>query len=96
VRSGQRANSQNAVGISASNENLKQAQKQAGLAGLSDLYGSQQSEQLGALGQGNNATNAGTEAGKSGWYQNFLGTLAALKPTGSAGGGQPASFGIGG
>lgn len=103
VRSGERQNSENAVNIQGQNANVKQAQQQAGLAGLGNLYSTNTDAMLKSLGLGNESTNAGTSAtnaltnaGQSGWFQNMLGLVNALKPTGSAGGGQPASFGIGG
>ena len=86
VRSGQRQLSQNAVGIQAQNAGLREANRQAGIAGLSGLYGQNSGNMLSALGLGNQATNALTQAGQSGWFQNMLGAITALKPGGSAGG----------
>lgn len=87
VRSGERQLSQDAVGIQGQNANLKQAQQQAGLQGLQGLYGTNTNAMLGALGLGNQSTQALTQAGQSGWFQNMTGLIAALKPGGSAAGG---------
>lgn len=98
VRSGQRQLSENALGVQGENAKLKESQRQAGLSGLSDLYSGNQSQALGALHAGTGAVNAetgavdaGTTAGKSGWFQNMLGLINALKPT--AGGGQSPGIG---
>lgn len=84
------------VNIDIANQLLKEQQKQEGLSGQQGLYGTSNADMLSALGLGTNAVNAATDAGRSGWFQNFIGLINALKPTGSAGGGQPASVGIGG
>lgn len=96
VRSGQRQLSTNALDIQGKNAALKQAQQQAGISGMSGLYGQNSSDMLSALGLSNQSTQTGLEAGKSGWFQNMLGLITALKPGGSAGGGNPASFSFGG
>ncbi len=88
VRSGQRQLSQNAAGIQGENEQLKQAQQQAGLSGLGGLYGTNTNAALQALGIENGATNALTNAGQSGWFQNMLGLMNTLKPSGGGGGAQ--------
>lgn len=94
VRSGQQQQSQNAVGIQGENEQLKQAQQQAGLSGMAGLYGKNTGDALSALGLENQSTTALTQAGQSGWYQNLnqgIGSLAnvykALYPQGMSGGG---------
>jgi len=89
VRSGQHSLSNTAADIT-SNE-VGQGQR-----GLASLYGQQLGQQDAALGLGNSAVNTGVNAGKSGWFQNFLGTLGALKPNGSFGGSGGSSFGFGG
>jgi hypothetical protein len=103
VRSGERQLSDNALNVDGQNANLKEAQRQAGLGGLGSMYGTNTSAMLSALGLGNQSTEAGTgatnaltNAGNSGLFQNMLGMLNALKPSGSVGGGNPASFGVGG
>lgn len=103
VRNAQRELSQRSVETEGQNALLKEQQRQSGIAGLGNLYGTNTQSMLGALGLGNGATNAGSEAtnaltnaGNSGWFQQMLGLINAVKPTGSAGGGQSASFGFGG
>lgn len=96
VRSGQRQLSTNALDTQTKNALLKESQKQSGISGLGGLYGQNSQQLLQALGLGNQSTQALTEAGKSGWFQNMLGLITALKPGGSVGGGQPAQIGIGG
>lgn len=102
VRSGERELSQRAVETEGENAKLKEIQRQAGLAGEGQLYGENMQTMLSALGLGNESTNAGTSAtnaltnaGQSGWFQNMLGLMNALKPSGSFGGGQKPSFGLG-
>ncbi len=80
VRSGERQLSQNAVDTQSKNAILKESKRQSGLSGLSDLFKTNTNSMLSALGLGNNATNALTNAGQSGWFQNFLGLTNALKP----------------
>ena len=82
VRSGQQTLSSDALGVENEDAMLKESNRQAGLQGLSGLYGTNQSGMLSALGLGNQATNAGTQAGQSGWFQNFLGLMNAEKPNG--------------
>jgi hypothetical protein len=96
VRSGQQTLSEDALGIQGENAMLKQQQKQAGLSGLSSLYNTNQSGLLSALGLGNQATQVGTQAGQSGWFQNMVGLINALKPGGSSANGGSFSFGGGG
>lgn len=84
ARAGMARNSQNAVENIASNERLKQVQKQAGLAGQQSLYGQNLQALLAALGAQNQSTNALTEAGKSGWLQNTMGIINTLANAGSA------------
>jgi hypothetical protein len=91
VRSGQQTLSEDALGVQNENEMLKQQQQQAGLSGLSSLYGTNESAMLSALGLGNQSVNAGTNAGQSGWFQNFTGLLNAVK---GAGGGNAAGAGF--
>lgn len=77
VRSGQQTLSQDALGVQDQNAMLKQANKQAGIAGEAGLYGQQEGQQLGALGMSNSAVNAATGAGASGWYQNMISGINA-------------------
>lgn len=94
AREGSQALSQTNLSIDERNALLKEAQRQAGLAGETGLYGTQNEDVLRALGLGTNAVNAGTAAGQSGWFQNFVGLMNALKPGGSTGaGGSTIGFG---
>ena len=68
---------------------------QAGARGMSGLYDTDTAAMLKAMGIQTGDINAQTEAGKSGWFQNTLAAIEALKPRGSMGGGNPASFGMG-
>ena len=87
ARSGQRELSQRATEIQGQNAQLKENQRQAGLSGLQGLYGTNLSGSLAAMGLVPGTINAETNAGKSGWFQNFLGLLSALNPGYSKGGG---------
>lgn len=77
VRSGQQTLADAALGVQGENAQLKQQQQQAGLSGLSGLYGANNSMMLSALGLGNQATQAGTQAGQSGWFQNLTAGMNA-------------------
>ena len=66
------------------NQNLKNSQQQAGLSGLSGLQGEQNSDVLGSIGLENSSTNALVNAGNSGWFQNMLGLINAIKPGGQS------------
>ena len=68
-------------GIAADNANLKQDQSNNAAKMLQGLYGTDVGAQEGALNTANGATEAGIEAGKSGWLQNAEGignTAASL------------------
>jgi len=96
ARSGGRTLAKNAQDVQTKNAMLRESNRQAGIGGLGDLYGQNSRNMLSALGLGNQATENAINSGKTGWFQNMLGLINALKPTGSVGGGQQASFGIGG
>lgn len=96
VRSGERTASENAVGIQGENAALKESQRQAGIAGLSGLYGQNNSDMLSALGLSNSSTNALTTAGQSGWFQNMLGFMNAAANVGKAGAAMAGGSGGGG
>ena len=98
IRSGQRTLADKALDIQGKNADMKQRQQQAGLEGLAGLYGENEKQQLGGLGEanqsigeGNNAIGEEENAGKSGWLQNLLATISTLNPSYSKSGG----FGIG-
>lgn len=92
------------TGIAGENAKLKEVQRQAGIAGESGLQGEQNSMVLPSLGVRNNSTSALTEAGKSGWFQNMIAMINALKPGqggpqysgGGGGGGDQSSVGSSG
>ena len=86
MRSGGRQLSENALQVQGANADLKQQQQQAGLKGLEGLYGQNSQDMLSALGLQNQSTNALTQDGQSGWFQNMTGLIAALKPGGGGGG----------
>lgn len=80
-------------GIEAQNENLKQEQRQQGADALGRMYGVDTSGELDSMGQESRDINSEVDAGNSGWLQNTLGIINALKPGGSGG---KFSFGGGG
>lgn len=68
------------------NENamLKEKQRQEGISGLGDLNRQQNADVLASLGLENESTNALTNAGKSGWFQNMEGLISALSGAGAS------------
>jgi hypothetical protein len=74
---------QEALGVQGENAQLKERQRQAGISGLSGLQEEQNADVLKSLGLGTEDVNAAVNAGKSGWFQNMLATIAALKPQGT-------------
>jgi hypothetical protein len=66
--------SQNALGIQAQNENVRQSQQQNALKGLQGLYGTEMNTALGAQGIGNSylstALGAATQT-QNAWNQNL-------------------------
>ena len=95
TRDAMRTNSDTGLKIGLADENLKEQQKQEGLQGLSSLYGTNNNDVLSSLGLQNQSTNTLANAGNSGWFQNTIAAINALKPGGSVGGGSPASFSLG-
>lgn len=77
AREAMRQHSQNALGIQGQNAMLKEMNRQAGISGEAGLEGEKQNELLSSLGLGTQATNAGTQAGQSGWFQQMLGLINA-------------------
>lgn len=91
VRNAMRTNSEEALNIQGENAKLKQAQQQAGIAGLEHEQDAQDAQEMGGLnsedssiGAGNQSVNAELAAGQSGWYQNFLGFVNAAANAGKA------------
>jgi len=78
-------------GIAADNERLKQEQSQHAAGELGDLYRTDTSGMLNAMGQEHEDINSAIEGNKTGWFQNTMQLLAALNP-----GGKMSSFSFGG
>lgn len=87
ARAGMRQNSTNAVNTLARDAQLKETQRQMGLAGQNSLFGTNLQASLGALGAENGATGALTNAGQSGWFQNMVQFLNSVKGAGMNGSG---------
>lgn len=88
ARSKAGASAKASEGIAADSSKLAQMKRQSALGGLNNMYGQDVSQQMKAMGLSTDAINAEVNAGKSGWLQNTLDTINALKPSG--GGGQSA------
>lgn len=71
--------------IAAKNADLKQNQMQEGAAGLGKLYGTDTSGMLDAMGQESRDIDTEAQAGQSGWLQNTLSVIKALKSGGIPG-----------
>lgn len=67
-----------AEGVAANNANVKQDQSNSAASMLSGLYGTDVGAQGNALNTANQATQAGIQAGQSGWLQNITGLVGAL------------------
>jgi hypothetical protein len=79
-----------AEGVAANNAGLKQDQSNNAAKMLSGLYGTDVGAQNEAMNTANNATQVGTEAGKSGWLQNMNSIISTL--AGAAKAGKPGGF----
>jgi hypothetical protein len=84
-------NAQASENVAANNSNLKQQQMQEGAAGLQDLFGTDSSNALKALGLQDSAINTETTAAQSGWLQN---AMNIAKTVGGVAGGA-GSLGVG-
>jgi hypothetical protein len=82
-----KANANSSENIEAGNEQLKQKQMQEGAQDLNSMYGTDTSGMLKAESLEPEDINAETNAGKSGWYQNTIAMINALKPGPGGGGG---------
>lgn len=78
------AQSQGALQIQNENANLKQKKQMEASQQLGGLYGTDVSAELRAMGILPEDVNAGANAGRSGWLQNTLGVIGALKPGGGS------------
>lgn len=85
-----------AEGIAAKNADVKLNQQDNASRLLSGLYGTDVRGQIASQGQTAEDVNAAANAQKFGWLQNMGQVMEMLKPNGSFGGGQKASFGFGG
>lgn len=77
--------STNALDVQNANAQLKQKNKQAGIQGEENLFNTENQDVLSSLGLQNQSTNALTNAGNSGWFQNFTGLLGAVRGAGANG-----------
>jgi hypothetical protein len=82
-------------GVAANNANVKLGQQDTAQKTLAGLYGTDVSGQLGAQRNQTGDIDAEVDAGKSGWLQNALGAITALKLKGSTADGGSFSFGGG-
>lgn len=69
--------------ILAQNAKLKAQQQEGALQGLGNVLSDENRTALGSLGEETDATNALTNAGKSGWFQNMIAGIDAFSPTAS-------------
>lgn len=77
--------SQNALGVENENTKVKLGQQDEAAKALAALYGTDVGAQLKAQGLVPEDINAWSNAGKSGWLQNTLGTISTLTGAASAG-----------
>lgn len=85
ARQGLAAGTEAGTNIDIQNAKLKEAQRQSGISGLSGLYGQQMQDLLASMGVQNQAVNAQSNAGQSGWLQNVTGVLGSLSGAGGKG-----------
>jgi len=91
-----RALSEDSLNIQGQSAKLAQQKQEQAASELGGIYGTDVKETLGAQGLMPEDINAGTNAGKSGWFQNMTDLINSLKPGGSTGGGAGSSFSFGG
>lgn len=94
-RDRQKAMSNASLGVGMADVQGAKQLNQEGAAGLSGLYGTDSSAMLKAMGLQNEDINTEINAGKSGWFQNTIAAINALKPGVSGGGGQGTSYSVG-
>ena len=85
VRGSQSALSNAMLGIDTENAQAKMAEKEAALGQLGSQFGENLGAETGNLNASTDAVKTEADAGKSGWFQNFLNTITALNPSGSKG-----------
>lgn len=88
--------SQNALGVANKSADLGEKKQQFAQGELGSIYGTDTNAMLHAMGLVPEDINAAANSQKVGWMQNFNQIMQDLKPSGSAGGGNPASIGFGG
>jgi hypothetical protein len=81
------------AGVGAQDVMGAKALNQEGAQGEAGLYGTDTSAMLSAMGQAPADINAEVNSGDSGWYQNVLKGITALKPGGGGGGMPPPTGG---
>jgi len=74
--------SENALNVENKSADLAQKKRAEAVSGMEGLYGTDVRAQLEAMGLIPKDIGAGVEAGNSGWYQNTLAGINALKPKG--------------
>ena len=73
-----------ALQLRLNNSKTRQQNQQSGVSGEENLFGIENNDVLSSLGLQPQTINAETNAGNSGWFQNFLGTLNASANVGKA------------
>lgn len=76
--------SENALNVQNKNADVAQQNRQRALGQLQGLYGTNVEAQLRAMGLIPEDVNAETNAGKSGWLQNVLGTISTIASLGGS------------
>jgi len=74
-------------GVDIANQKAKLDQQAQAASGLQGLFGTNIGAQTGNLNSANEGVNAEVNAGKTGWYQNLLSGINAVKPGYSSSGG---------
>lgn len=77
--------SSNALNVSGEDARLAQEKQRFAQGELGNLYGGLNEDQLKAMGLSDEAINTQLRAGQTGWQQNAMGWLNALKPSGGGG-----------
>lgn len=80
MRQSQSALSNAMLGIDTTNAEAKLGQQSEALHGQESMFGQNLGAETGNLNASTGAVGAETNAGQSGWYQNFLAGLNAMKP----------------
>lgn len=84
------------AGVGAEDVMGAKALNQEGAAGMQGLYNTDTNAMLGSMGQEAGDINAEVGAGRSGWFQNTIAAINALKPGGGGGSGGGGGGGFGG